>query len=42
LSEINPLRAAKAMERAVAVDLLIHCGLRLSSLRTLELADVTS
>jgi len=41
LSETNPLRAAKAMERAIAVDLLIHCGLRLSSLRTLELGDFT-
>jgi integrase len=37
----NPLRAAKAMERAVAVDLLIHCGLRISALRTLELTDFT-
>jgi integrase len=41
LAEKNPLRAAKAMERAVAVDLLIRCGLRISSLRTLELADFT-
>ncbi len=41
LAETNPLRAAKAMERAVAVDLLIRCGLRISSLRTLELADFT-
>jgi integrase len=40
-SEKNPLRAAKAMERAVAVDLLIRCGLRISSLRTLQLADFT-
>lgn len=39
LAEKNPLRAAKAMERAVAVDLLIHCGLRIGSLRTLELSD---
>jgi integrase len=37
--EKNPQRAAKAMERAVAVDLLIRCGLRIGSLRTLELAD---
>jgi integrase len=35
----NPLRAAKSMERAVAVDLLIHCALRIGSLRTLELSD---
>jgi len=41
LAETNPLRAAKAMERAVAVDLLIHCGLRIGSLRTLKLADFT-
>ncbi len=41
LSETNPLRAAKAMERPVAVDLLIRCGLRISSLWTLELADFT-
>jgi integrase len=41
LVEKNPLRAAKAMERAVAVDLLIRCGLRISSLQTLELADFT-
>jgi integrase len=41
LAERNPLRAAKAMERAVAVDLLIHCGLRISALRTLELTDFT-
>lgn len=41
LVEKNPLRATKAMERAVAVDLLIRCGLRVSSLRTLELADFT-
>jgi len=41
LAETNPLRAAKAMERAVAVDLLIRCALRISSLRTLELADFT-
>jgi integrase len=39
LAEKNPLRSAKAMERAVAVDLLIHCGLRISALRTLELTD---
>jgi integrase len=41
LAETNPLRGAKAMERAVAVDLLIHCGLRISALRTLELTDFT-
>lgn len=41
IAERNPVRAAKAMERAVAVDLLIHCGLRIGSLRTLQLADVT-
>lgn len=41
LSDTNPLRASKAMERAIAVDLLIRCGLRISSLRTLELADLT-
>ncbi|SCY92430.1 tyrosine-type recombinase/integrase [Microvirga guangxiensis] len=41
LTEKNPLRAAKRMERAVAVDLLIHCGLRIGSLRTLEMADFT-
>jgi integrase len=41
LAETNPLRAAKAMERAVAVDLLIACGLRIGSLRSLELADFT-
>lgn len=35
----NPLRAAKAMERAVAIALLIHYGLRLQTLRTLEVAD---
>ena len=29
------------MERAVAVALLIRCGLRITSLRTLELADFT-
>jgi integrase len=40
-AEKNPLRAAKAMERAVVVDLLIHCGLRIGSLRSLELADFT-
>ncbi|MBM1174710.1 tyrosine-type recombinase/integrase [Microvirga arabica] len=40
-AEKNPLRAAKAMERAVAVDLLICCGLRIGSLRTLELSDFT-
>jgi integrase len=37
----NRLRAAKGMERAVAVDLLIHCALRIGSLRTLELTDFT-
>jgi len=40
-AEKNPLRAAKGMERALAVALLIHCGLRISSLRTLELSDFT-
>jgi integrase len=39
LAHKDPLRAAKAMDRAVAIALLIHCGLRISSLRTLELAD---
>jgi integrase len=39
LAETNPIRAAKAMERAVAIDLLIRCALRIGSLRTLELAD---
>lgn len=37
--EKKPLRAAKRMERAVAVEILIHCGLRLKTLRTLELTD---
>lgn len=40
-AQTNPLRAAKGMERAVAVSLLIHCGLRIGSLRTLELTDFT-
>jgi integrase len=37
----NPIRVVKGMERAVAVDLLIHCGLRIGSLRTLKLSDFT-
>jgi integrase len=40
-AERNTVRTAKAMERAVAVDLLICCGLRIGSLRSLELADFT-
>lgn len=39
LAHKDPIRAAKGMERAVAVALLIRCGLRISSLRTLELTD---
>lgn len=35
----NPMRAAKRMERAVALALLIHFGLRLQTLRTLEIVD---
>ena len=34
-----PVDTAKGMERALAIALLIYCGLRISSLRTLELAD---
>ncbi|KLK92653.1 hypothetical protein AA309_13270 [Microvirga vignae] len=41
LRQKNTTRAAKGMERAVAVDLLIHCGLRIGALRTLELSDFT-
>lgn len=37
----NPLQAAKAMERALAVALLIYCALRISTLRALELTDFT-
>jgi integrase len=40
-AQSNPVRAAKGMERAVAVALLVKCGLRIGSLRTLELADFT-
>lgn len=40
-AQANPMRAAKSMERAVAVALLIHCGLRIGSLRRLELSDFT-
>lgn len=35
--QVNPLRAAKCMERALAVDLLIHCCLRIQNLRTIHL-----
>ncbi|MDF2810693.1 MAG: hypothetical protein K0S56_1724, partial [Microvirga sp.] len=38
-AQTNASRKAKGMERAVAVTLLIYCGLRISSLRTLELSD---
>lgn len=38
-AQTNPFRKAKGMERAVAVTLLTFCGLRISSLRTLELSD---
>lgn len=34
----NPYRAAKLMEQAIAVSLLVHVALRLSTLRKLELA----
>jgi integrase len=33
----NPIRRAKAMERALAISLLIHTGLRIQNLRTLRL-----
>ena len=39
LLQTNPFRKAKGMERAVAVSLLIFCGLRITTLRTLELSD---
>jgi integrase len=38
-SQTNPLRAAKRMEGAVAISLLLHCGLRGQTLRMLELSD---
>lgn len=37
--QTNPLRAAKRMEAAVALSLLLHCGLRGRTLRTLELGE---
>lgn len=33
----NPVRAAHCMERALAIDLLINCGLRIQNLRTIHL-----
>ena len=37
--ERNPLRAAKAMDRAAALALLVNYGLRAKTLRSLELCD---
>jgi integrase len=37
--EKNPLRAAKRVERALIVALLIHCGLRIGTLQALEITD---
>ncbi|MDX2027190.1 MAG: tyrosine-type recombinase/integrase [Alphaproteobacteria bacterium] len=37
--EKNPLRAAKRMERAVALGILLHTGLRSRTLRSLQLED---
>lgn len=33
----NPVRSAHCMERALAIDLLINCGLRIQNLRTIHL-----
>jgi hypothetical protein len=38
LAQQNPLRAAKCFERALAVALLIHCTLRISNLRAINLS----
>src|SRR5690606_26575336 len=40
LMQTNLFRRAKGFERAVAVSLLIFCGLRITTLRTLELSDL--
>lgn len=35
----NPQRAARCMERALAIDILIHCSLRIQNLRSINLKN---